>query len=100
MPSPTPVEAEKAAMTYVEVDDGTTVFVQDSGTTGRPVVLVPGVGMDHRVWARQVETLTEAHRVLCVDQRGHGSSDKPLHGYEVERLTQDLMTVLRRLQVT
>jgi pimeloyl-ACP methyl ester carboxylesterase len=87
-------------MTYVEVDDGIRVFVQDSSTGGRPVVLVPGVGMDHRVWARQVEVLAEGHRVLCVDQRGHGSSDKPLDGYDVERLAQDLMTVLRRLHVT
>jgi pimeloyl-ACP methyl ester carboxylesterase len=34
-----------------------------------------------------------------VDQRGHGLSDKPLHGYEIPRLAEDLLTVLDRLQV-
>ncbi|MFF2847636.1 alpha/beta fold hydrolase [Streptomyces sp. NPDC058001] len=87
-------------MAYVEVGDGVSLFVQESGTGGRPVVLVPGVGLDHRVWARQTEALAEQHRVFRVDQRGHGSSDKPTDGYEVERLAQDLLTVLHRLEVT
>jgi non-heme chloroperoxidase len=92
-------------MTYVEVEDGVRLFVADSGdaddgggTTGRPVVLLAGFGMDHSVWARQAEWLAAGgHRVLRVDLRGHGRSDKPRAGYEVERLAQDLRTVLREL---
>jgi non-heme chloroperoxidase len=81
-------------MAYVEVEPGVRVFVQDLGE-GEPVLLVPGFGMTHEAWDRQVRVLTAAgHRVICVDQRGHGRSDKPLDGYDVDRLARDLVAVL------
>jgi non-heme chloroperoxidase len=81
-------------MAYVEVEPGVRVFVQDLGE-GEPVLLVPGFGMTHEAWDRQVRVLTAArHRVICVDQRGHGRSDKPLTGYDVDRLARDLVAVL------
>lgn len=85
-------------MTYVDVE-GTRLYVQDVGA-GSPVVLVSGFGLDHRLWDRQVRVLLEAgHRVLCVDQRGHGRSDKPADGYDLGTLADDLATVLERLGV-
>jgi pimeloyl-ACP methyl ester carboxylesterase len=85
-------------MVHVEVDRNVRLYAQDLGS-GPPVVLVAGFGLDHRVWDRQVRLLSARHRVICVDQRGHGLSDKPLGGYEVERLAQDLGAVLDRLEV-
>ncbi|MEV6985384.1 alpha/beta hydrolase [Sphaerisporangium sp. NPDC051017] len=85
-------------MGHVEVDAGVRLFVQDVGA-GPTVVLLAGLGMHHEVWDREVRLLAESHRVLCVDVRGHGLSDKPLHGYEVERLTADVRAVLRALEV-
>jgi len=89
-------------MTVVEVEPGVRVFAQDLGAaSGRPpVVLVPGFGMTHEAWDRQVRVLTAAgHRVVAVDQRGHGRSDKPLDGYDVPRLSDDLVAVLDALGV-
>lgn len=85
-------------MVYVEVDDNVRLYAQDLGC-GDPVVLVAGFGLDHRVWDREVRILSERHRVICVDQRGHGLSDKPLGGYQVERLATDLRIALQRLNV-
>jgi non-heme chloroperoxidase len=86
-------------VTYVEVDDGVRVHVQDLGT-GPAVVLVSGFGLDHELWDRQVSVLVEhGHRVVCVSQRGHGLSDRPLHGYDIDRLATDLVTTLERLGV-
>jgi non-heme chloroperoxidase len=87
---------------HVQVDEGVSLYVQDVGVEGRgpTVVLVPGFGLHHGVWDGQVMALTErGHRVLCVDQRGHGLSDKPLDGYEIPRLAEDLLAVLDRLQL-
>jgi non-heme chloroperoxidase len=84
---------------FVDVDDGVRIHVQDLGE-GAPVVLISGFGLDHELWDRQVRVLTgRGLRVLCVDQRGHGFSDNPLHGYEVDRLAADLVTVLNQLDV-
>ena len=88
-------------MTLVEVEPGVRIFAQDLGPKGRPaVVLVPGFGMTHEAWDRQVRVLTDAgHRVVAIDQRGHGRSDKPLTGYDVARLSDDLLAVLDDLSV-
>jgi pimeloyl-ACP methyl ester carboxylesterase len=87
-------------VTYVEVDNGVRLHVQDLGS-GPAVVLVSGFGLDHRLWDRQVRILAEfGHRVVCVSQRGHGLSDKPLHGYTIEQLATDLLTALGRLGVS
>lgn len=83
-------------MTFIRVDDQVRLFVQDLGH-GSPVVLVAGFGMDHQVWDRQVRILSARHRVICVDQRGHGLSDKPLAGYDLDQLAHDLLTVLEVL---
>jgi non-heme chloroperoxidase len=84
-------------VTYVEVQAGVRVFVQDLGQ-GDPVVLVPGFGMTHQAWDRQVRVLAGAgRRVIALDQRGHGRSDKPLDGYGVDRLARDLICVLDAL---
>jgi non-heme chloroperoxidase len=88
-------------VTLVEVEPGIHVFAQDLGPKDRPaVVLVPGFGMTHEAWDRQVRVLTDAgHRVVAIDQRGHGRSDKPLTGYDVARLSDDVLAVLDALSV-
>ena len=75
------------------------IHVQDRGD-GPAVALVSGFGLDHELWDRQVRLLTDrGFRVLCVDQRGHGFSDAPLHGYDIDRLAADLVTALDRLEI-
>jgi non-heme chloroperoxidase len=84
---------------FVDVDDGARIYVQDLGD-GPAVALISGFGLDHELWDRQVRVLTERGlRVLCVDQRGHGFSDHPLHGYNVDHLAADLITALDRLHI-
>ncbi|WAJ43475.1 alpha/beta hydrolase [Mycobacterium sp. Aquia_216] len=86
-------------MAFVDADDGARIHVQDLGD-GPAVVLISGFGLDHELWDRQVRVLTErGFRVLCVDQRGHGLSDNPLRGYEIDCLAADLITVLQRLDI-
>jgi non-heme chloroperoxidase len=84
---------------FVDVDDGVRIHVQDLGD-GPALALISGFGLDHELWDRQVRVLTDRGlRVLCVDQRGHGFSDNPLHGYDIERLAADLVAALDRLEV-
>jgi pimeloyl-ACP methyl ester carboxylesterase len=83
---------------YVDVGHGVRLFAQDVGD-GPAVVLVAGFGLDSQVWDRQVRQLASRHRVVCIDQRGHGRSDKTLDGYSIEQLGDDLVTALKRLDV-
>jgi len=84
-------------MTYIEVQDGVRLYAQDIGT-GPPVVLIAGFGLSHPVWDAEIRELAHAgHRVICIDLRGTGGSDKPLDGYALERLTDDVEVALREL---
>lgn len=85
-------------MTSIELSSGVRLFAQDLGA-GPVVVFVAGFGLAHDVWDRQVRELSRFHRVICVDQRGHGDSDKPLSGYAVTELAGDLIAALRILGV-
>jgi non-heme chloroperoxidase len=87
-------------VTLIDVDEGVRLDIADLGT-GPAVVLVSGFGLDHELWDRQVRTLTaQGHRVVCISQRGHGFSDRPLHGYDIDRLATDLLTALAQIDVT
>jgi non-heme chloroperoxidase len=91
-------------MPLIEVQPGVSVYAQDvspSHPEGPPVVLIAGFGMSHPVWDGEArELLSAGHRVICLDLRGTGRSDKPAGGYDVARLTQDVATALETLSVT
>ncbi|WP_101296589.1 alpha/beta fold hydrolase [Halegenticoccus soli] len=67
---------------------------------GHPLVLVHGAWTDHRMWARQVETLADEYDVVAYDVRGHGrtggSADQR---YSVELLAADLKALVDALNL-
>jgi pimeloyl-ACP methyl ester carboxylesterase len=61
-------------------------------------LLVHGLASNARLWDGVAARLASyAHPVAAVDQRGHGLSDKPNHGYDFATLTDDLLAVLAQL---
>lgn len=74
--------------------------VQDSGGSGRPVVLIHGWPMSHESWSEQVPALRDAgYRVVSYDRRGFGASATPESGYNYDTLTNDLAGVLEALDL-
>lgn len=67
---------------------------------GSPVVLVHGVGMDHRVWAPQVYALMQAHQVIVYDMLGHGQSALPSGGLDLGDYVQQLCDLISHLGLT
>ena len=86
----------------IEVEPGVRLHVVDTGPSGGvpPVVLLAGLGLDHESWAGPAATLARHHRVVGIDLRGTGRSDAPTEGYSLERLAQDVITVLNRLDLS
>lgn len=78
----------------------TKLHVEDTGGTGRPVVLIHGWPLSGESWNNQVPALTGAgYRVITYDRRGFGRSDKPSTGYAYDTLTEDLHTLLEELDL-
>ncbi len=79
----------------------TDLHVDDTGGTGRPVVLIHGWPLSGESWSEQVPTLQAAgYRVVTYDRRGFGRSDKTRTGYDYDTLTDDLAAVLEQLELT
>ena len=74
---------------------GTELHVVETGnSSGRPILFIHGFSQCWLNWSRQLSSdLAEDYRLVAVDMRGHGLSDRPREGYA----TRDcgLMTSMR-----
>ena len=92
-------------MTEVTAHSGllsnTNVHVEDTGGSGRPVVLIHGWPLSGASWSGQIPALSAAgYRVLAYDRRGFGQSDKPKRGYDYDSLADDLDGILKELDLS
>ncbi len=78
----------------------TKLHVDDTGGSGRPVVLIHGWPLSGESWSEQVPVLQQGgYRVITYDRRGFGRSDKPRTGYTYDTLTEDSHTLLTELDL-
>ncbi len=59
------------------------------GDARPPVLLIHGLASSKRIWDLVGPILGRERRVVALDQRGHGESDKPDDGYDVEQIVRD-----------
>lgn len=64
---------------------------------GPPVVLVHGLASSARTWDLVAPILARRFRVVAIDQRGHGESDKPDTGYDLPTAVADLRGLIEAL---
>jgi long-chain acyl-CoA synthetase len=65
----------------------------------RTFVFVHGFGGQAEQWHYQLQKFSIENRVVALDLRGHGLSDKPARGYDMPQLVDDLETALTLLKV-
>lgn len=76
------------------------LYVREWTGTGRPFVLVHGLASNARTWDQVAAGLAaDGHRVIAVDQRGHGLSGKPDDGYDFATVAEDLKLLMDALEV-
>jgi len=76
--------------------DGVRIAYETTGS-GPPLILLHGGGQSHRNWVDggYVAALSKHFRVIAIDARGHGASDKPTAraNYAIERVMADVLAV-------
>jgi pimeloyl-ACP methyl ester carboxylesterase len=77
--------------------NGLRFHYRDWGGRGQPVVLLHGLASTARIWDFVAPLLADAGRVIALDQRGHGGSDRSETGYSFAEVTADLVGVLDAL---
>ncbi|HLV44516.1 MAG TPA: alpha/beta hydrolase [Aggregatilineales bacterium] len=70
---------------------------RDWGGRGWPVVLLHGLASTSHSWDLVAPLLVEHARVIALDLRGHGLSDKPDEGYDFETLSADVFEIASQL---
>ena len=77
--------------------DGVGLAFEETGSGAPPFLLVHGWTHDHTYLAPQAQHLSRAHRVVSVDLRGHGQSDKPDQPYTIGGFADDLGFLINEL---
>lgn len=81
-------------MPFAEAADGTRISYSLAGRRdGEPLLMVQGLGTDSRGWTFQKRALSR-FRLVLVDNRGVGSSDRPPGPYDLEVMASDAVAVL------
>ncbi len=95
-----PTPASPGSGTHVvTVKDGTRIFFKDWGA-GRPIVFSHGWPLTADAWDSQMFFLaSRGFRVIAPDRRGHGRSDQPWNGNDMDHYADDLAAVLDSLAI-
>lgn len=79
--------------------DQVTLDYSDHGS-GRPIVLLAGFGVPKEIWQAQVPVLVKAgYRVISLDGRGHGHSERSLRGQSLKRRATDVHELVTKLDL-
>ena len=78
--------------------EGVRLNVLDEGS-GQAVVFLHGLGGCWHDWEPQIETWRTDHRVIVIEHRGHGRSDRAPGPYSTDLFAADALAVLRHLGV-
>jgi len=79
--------------------DGVKLAYDENGRGDPPILLVHCWTCDHTFFAPQIAHFSQTHRVVAVDLRGHGASDKPRQEYTVAGFADDLAWLCGQLEL-
>jgi len=79
---------------HVNSQDGTNIYFSRSGN-GRPLVLVHGALISHRLWQPVLPTLEKYATIHAMDRRCHGNSGDNKE-YTFEREVEDVVAVVEK----
>jgi pimeloyl-ACP methyl ester carboxylesterase len=79
--------------------NGLNLHYLDWGGAQPPALFLHATGFLAAVWGPIAEALSQRYRVLALDQRGHGDSDKPRSGYHRLDFVADLRAFLDALEL-
>lgn len=86
---------------FVCVEPSVNLYVEDLNPRGsKAIVFLHGWPFSHNQFEYQFDVLPKmGYRCIGIDWRGFGQSDKPINGYNYDRLADDIRVVVDTLQL-
>lgn len=84
---------------FVTVDKDVKLEVLDWGGTGRPLMLLTGLGDNAHRFDKFAMKLVPQYHVYGITRRGFGASSAPATGYSADRLGDDVLAVIDALKL-
>jgi len=78
---------------------GVRIHFVDEGQGDPPFVFIPGWCCDHAFYRPQLDHFKTRHRVVALDPRGCGRSDKPDGPYDIPTLADDVAALCRDARI-
>lgn len=85
-------------MHSIVAEDGCRIAYDVTGE-GPALLLIPGLGGSAEFWAPVVPLLAPNYKVIAVDHRGAGRSDRPIGRYAIEQIAADTARILDALKI-
>jgi pimeloyl-ACP methyl ester carboxylesterase len=82
----------------ITTSDGVNLHYLEAGS-GKPILMIPGWSQTAEQFKYQLSGLSDRYRMIAVDMRGHGESDKPEFGYKISRLAKDTQDLIHALDL-
>jgi 2-succinyl-6-hydroxy-2,4-cyclohexadiene-1-carboxylate synthase len=73
--------------------------VQDYEHYKDAIIFLHFSGANLMMWQRAVPFFMDKYRLILVDLRGHGKSDKPKEGYHMDGMARDVVGVMQELDI-
>ncbi|MFQ5472860.1 MAG: alpha/beta fold hydrolase, partial [Dehalococcoidia bacterium] len=77
--------------------NGVNLRYVEAGTGDPAILFVHGWTCNLTDWRFQLEEFAKGHRVVALDLRGHGKSDKPDQDYTIDGFADDVVALIEEL---
>lgn len=79
--------------------NGIELQIRDTEKDAEAIIFLHFSGANLMMWQRVVPYFCAGHRIVLVDLRGHGKSDRPETGYHMDVMARDIVGVMEGLQL-
>ncbi len=83
-------------MATITTNDGVQIYYEDKGQ-GPPLLMIPGWTCTHNFFKKNIDPLAQCCRVIAVNPRAHGDSEKVAWGHRISRYAKDIKDLIEAL---
>jgi pimeloyl-ACP methyl ester carboxylesterase len=87
------MQEERAKVNQIELQ------IREYEGEGDAIIFLHFSGVNLMMWQRIIPYFQDHYRLILVDLRGHGKSDKPETGYHIDEMARDVIGIMQHLKL-